>query len=875
MRDDLINILGAPKEKTIYIPNIAVPVKINRVKYKYLKRISIIGSIQKRKNQLDAVKILEHIEDNNVILQIYGHELDKDYATLIKDYIKRKGLEHRVKFMGIAQESEIYSNSDLVILTSEHEGFGYTFLESAMYKIPVLAYDFKYGAKEFSQDGKNGCLFKMGDYISMASKISEIFEDEEIFNNIVKINSEFFEKSYAKDKIVEMYLQLGGRSKTIFKLDDLSKKNNGIKVLDVKKSENKLVVENNFWGIVEKEEKDFYVFKCKIYNANINEIKVFFIKGKKYYIDFETKYNANRNAHYLFKINKNNQTNNQILFKIEKIFKNKPLNKFFIGIETKNKKEHYIGYIDKNGNYECISNLKTYYPNKIGKFNINDFDHILNKEGLLLRYPKNEHISKIEDEKSNMIEYTTKYLRYYGEYIPFFRIKSGLYNKLKITMNSGETSIIDFSQYSFKDIFLKLSTIENEFNLFEMKIQDIYIWELIRAEIFEKILENTGVLDKHFTKKTTNKVVQYSGNKNIWNIPNTEKLIFEFPRKNGDKDYRTIALHSNDSIILEYPQEGSYSDKVYDVESNVFPIERYLKYFSEYKVDVKYSNLDKEKIKFLKKIFLEKIGIEIEFLAFIDGRIKKFKKEFAFFDKFFTEKNIGEVSIPSSYWSAGIIAAAQKHSVLASDIQYALISLYHPTFAFPEDKRKYQADRIYIWSKYWNIREVPFNKSIALKSNYFTKKVKDLDLYNKEVKYDIAFISQSRIGEKVLESTYLFAKSNKDLKIVYCLHPDEDIYNYRYYEEIIKLNNVKISNDETIVEVSQSNSVIAVYSTTIFEALALNKRVFILKLNGWELLEKELKLGYVELIENVEDIHNHLFNTKVNKINFAKLFYNM
>ena len=52
MRDDLIDILGSPKDKTIYIPNIAVPISINREKQKYLKRVSIIGSIQKEKINL-------------------------------------------------------------------------------------------------------------------------------------------------------------------------------------------------------------------------------------------------------------------------------------------------------------------------------------------------------------------------------------------------------------------------------------------------------------------------------------------------------------------------------------------------------------------------------------------------------------------------------------------------------------------------------------------------------------------------------------------------------------------------------------------------------------------------------------------------------
>jgi len=221
MKDDLINILNAPKDKTIYIPNIAVPIKLAKIKDKELKRISIIGSIQKRKNQFDAIKILEYIEDNNVILQIYGHELDKEYTIFIKEYLVRKELTHRVIFKSVATEEEIYSNTDLVILTSEHEGFGYTFLESAMYKIPVLAYDFKYGAKEFLRDGENGCLFEMGDYKALAKKVNEIFESDELYQQIVEDNSNFFNEAYAEEKTVNEYMGLLGDKKRKFDIEHL------------------------------------------------------------------------------------------------------------------------------------------------------------------------------------------------------------------------------------------------------------------------------------------------------------------------------------------------------------------------------------------------------------------------------------------------------------------------------------------------------------------------------------------------------------------------------------------------------------------------------------------------------------------------------
>ncbi|TNH02732.1 glycosyltransferase family 4 protein, partial [Pasteurellaceae bacterium Phil11] len=133
MRDDLIELLGVNQDKVVCIYNITHPIALSKNKEKLLKRISIIGSIQKRKNQLDAVRMLSLIQDRNVILQIYGNALKKEYLDLLNFHINNYGLADRVIFKGLSSEKDIYENTDVAIMTSEHEGFGYIFLEAALY----------------------------------------------------------------------------------------------------------------------------------------------------------------------------------------------------------------------------------------------------------------------------------------------------------------------------------------------------------------------------------------------------------------------------------------------------------------------------------------------------------------------------------------------------------------------------------------------------------------------------------------------------------------------------------------------------------------------------------------------------------------------
>jgi len=138
--------------------------------------------------------------------------------------------------------------------------------------------------------------------------------------------------------------------------------------------------------------------------------------------------------------------------------------------------------------------------------------------------------------------------------------------------------------------------------------------------------------------------------------------------------------------------------------------------------------------------------------------------------------------------------------------------------------------------------------------------------------YDVAFVSQSRVGDKVLEFAYEYAKENQEKSIVFCPHPDEEITKYKEYKLFVSLKNVTISREETLKEIAQSKNVLAVYSTTIFEALSLNKNVYILKINGYEVLEKEIEKKYIELVNNIHDLDKEIYKNE--NIDYAKLFYN-
>lgn len=884
MRGDLIEILGTKESKVKCIYNITKPLNIARKPSGMTKRISIIGSIQKRKNQLDAIRMLSLIEDRNVVLQIFGKPLKQEYMNLLNSYIDLYGLKDRVIFQGLASEKEIYENTDVAIMPSEHEGFGYIFLEGACYGIPIVAYDFKYGAKEFTCDNQNGCLIEMGNYQQMAKVVNKLLTDADEYQQVVEFNKNNFAEKYAEHLVLQSYHDLFdninhsvalnfaiAEQTQSFKVENLTC--NSIK-LPTKQPWTEAIIEEGFYKVafeIDSHPDDlrfFYTYKKSKFpiKANFDKVAVeidstsaLFLKSYK-----KTKTQLERYQVSL------------LIPKVNRLSFGEDIATFSISADM-NGVSTIIANIN-NGDIQCkpVESIATLTKDCLGSKKIQNVLNLLRPDGFYIQYPSFDSIKMIKNEEGERFDFSTHVLKFYGKETLFFKLKQGLYKKLIIVTNSDEELSIDFSEYSYKSVFNKILELEKKYSLYDIRIQNIYAWELIRASLFEHILEALGVLDKHFgqPRVINNK---YFGNKNMSNSTLKDKLIFEFPRK-GLIDHKTLAVQQSfldESVVLEYPQSYGYSDRSYDEGSSVYPILDFLEAIKK-QPTFEFSGNDKQIIRWFKQLFINEFGLDIEFSLFFKNRITKFLSEFNYFDNYFKNHRFKEILIPSAYWSAGIIAAAKKRGVIASDIQYALISKYHPSFAFPVTARAYGSDRVYLWSKYWNIKETPYNKSIVLNGNYLSEKIKSLDVNNSDnCTYDVAFVSQSRIGRKLFNFALEYAKQNPNQSIVICPHPDECFENYAKFSELVDVVNISISNQDTLSIIASSRNVVGVYSTSLVEAAAIGKAVYSLSsISGHEVLEREVAKGFIKYVDSIDSLSTAV-NKEFSMANAGEILYGL
>jgi glycosyltransferase involved in cell wall biosynthesis len=91
-----------------------------------------------------ALAVARHNTDKGATLRIVGKPATDAYERALRRYVADLGLEDAVTFTGYATDAAVaaaYTTADVLVVTSEHEGFGVPVVEAMAAGLPVVAYD--------------------------------------------------------------------------------------------------------------------------------------------------------------------------------------------------------------------------------------------------------------------------------------------------------------------------------------------------------------------------------------------------------------------------------------------------------------------------------------------------------------------------------------------------------------------------------------------------------------------------------------------------------------------------------------------------------------------------------------------------------------
>ena len=138
--------------------------------------------------------------ENIVKIDKHLHLLLVGDGTLLKNYQNRDFLN--VHFLGKRLDvPEILKASDIITLTSIHEGLPRCIMEAMAAGKPVVATDIR-GSRDLVKDGVNGFLVKLGDVQGLVDSILKLANDEGLRDRMGKKGRELIE-DYSLENVLE------------------------------------------------------------------------------------------------------------------------------------------------------------------------------------------------------------------------------------------------------------------------------------------------------------------------------------------------------------------------------------------------------------------------------------------------------------------------------------------------------------------------------------------------------------------------------------------------------------------------------------------------------------------------------------------------
>ena len=434
---------------------------------------------------------------------------------------------------------------------------------------------------------------------------------------------------------------------------------------------------------------------------------------------------------------------------------------------------------------------------------------------------------------------------------------------------------------SIGEISKKILEIEKQENLFELSIEDVYVWELIRVKIYTIIVNQVFESEKTSEKKKKTVLILFkkinSKTKQLFYLfkkypyfssNNVDCVIFESSRKillekeyiDPHTNFLIRELKNNNTKIQTYQSSYNY-DKLQEFNSSksveliYFLGEIYYRFFRFFIKDIELDKLNK-----ISKIFFETFNVDISFYEMVKKEIFIFKYHKKKFSKILKNHNPEKIFLVNSCDKTGLISAAKTANIEVIDIQHGLISSNILVYHFPDEvknKLKYFPDYFYIWDDVWK-----FNCSIPLSEdkiinygNKYLKYRKSSFSKIKKINNTILIISQPGLTQQIAQETLLNMDNFSDYKIVYKLHPSEYAY-CNEFEEILKLKSIeKVSfanqHDDLYLLLSTNIYVIGVYSTVLIEAIEFDCKILIYELPGMEMMIPFINYNKMQIFNKI------------------------
>ncbi|PKP23304.1 MAG: hypothetical protein CVU05_00205 [Bacteroidetes bacterium HGW-Bacteroidetes-21] len=431
-----------------------------------------------------------------------------------------------------------------------------------------------------------------------------------------------------------------------------------------------------------------------------------------------------------------------------------------------------------------------------------------------------------------------------------------------------------------KTNLIKFHEMEKEYNLFSLRSKDGFpIWDIIRYNAYFQLIEKQNVEKNKVTNSKKN--IKFF----LKVIASFIKLLFPFKEnlffltsRNNDNNSKMFDQNADTAIHLFEKSkciiiESFFPNKTYKYSNyktiHISAILFLTKFFKVGEIELGAFNQIKHS---LENTFCDKT-ISIDFLINV---FTKFQKTYSLYNIIFklNKGRIKRLFIVQNGIQKALFYAAKKNGIRIFEFQHGIIDSTHMNYSYNpnigyNDSNVIVPNVLFTFSDFWESTFFNPTKCIPCGNDSIYKKIASKG-------EDALTVISTVVHDNELRKLSLeIANKMPNLQIYYKLHPN----NYYQYNEILFFfqshKNVKIITNEFSVQqlISKSKSILAIVSTSVYEALHNDVKAIILKKINYTAHKDIFNYPNVYLIDNVEEFHQAFNSQNVANSNVKDVFF--
>lgn len=459
-------------------------------------------------------------------------------------------------------------------------------------------------------------------------------------------------------------------------------------------------------------------------------------------------------------------------------------------------------------------------------------------------------------------------------------------------VDSGTSAAL--TEISVEGICRTFWDLERDYDLLSWTVAGVSIWPLIRMQIYYQVTQKTGLfkpahpsLKQHFRTPiegdmsdlwtrvvATNKrkapgisrvVRRLIGMGRPLVAQKRYAFLMSTRRVDGSEPYSDAVRSEarDDCILIDRPHVDGLLPGAFDIEQ----LKKHFRaIYAPKKAECRLSTADEQLCATLAKEFARRLGVEIDDL---NARAAKTIRPFVAIRRgaaeLFEAHGVQTLFLTHAYGvhNQAFVAGARDVGVRTIELQHGFISRFHLGYSWPgRPAVPNTPDAMWCFGDFWGettplpggmtTRAIgaPYVKALA--GTFVPERNKAL----------VVFTSQGVIGDRLFDAAVVTARRRPEKQVIFRLHPSEglEIYKERFSRISDVPNNFSLSHrDPNIFALlSKAEIQVGVFSTTLFEGMALGTRTVVIDMPGVEYMRPVVARGDAILVSDVEELVSRL-----------------